>query len=204
MSRTQWSTALALLLGIGMLPLHTGPIAGAENPPVRLSPVRVEPTEAPPFGSVRVFGVRCGEPWGRHNLIGFELNSVEDAPEHDEGVTLWAHEIRVEQDGTLSASFTVPEIPPGRYYLFYLCADAEEVRAFRAMPPPDGLFPVIRRLPLVTAPPQLDPTPDQFLRGSIPIIVVALVPVATLLLMHIWAHTAFARRQRPADRGDDA
>lgn len=199
-SRTGESTSFILLLGLG-LALQSAPVAGADGIPTTAVSVRVNPTAAPPFGTVRVFGVRCGGSWGKDNLAGFELNSLEDPPTDDEGVSLWARDIRLDPDGTLSASFIVPEIAPGRYFLFYLCADQNESRAFRAITP-DDRFLVVRRMPYVTAPDRADPTPGEFITRSIPVIVVALIPIGCLLLMGLSRRTARARLPEPSDRED--
>ena len=190
-----------LVLGLCPPALQPASVAGADRVPTHAVSVHVDPTEAPPFGTVRVFGLSCGGSWGKDNLAGFELNSVEDPPTADEGVSLWARDIRLAPDGTMSASFTVPEIAPGQYFLFYLCADQNESRAFRAITP-DDRFLVVRRLPYVTAPNRADPTPGEFLTGSVPVIIVALIPVGCLLLMRLSRRTPIARLPTPSDRED--
>lgn len=172
--------SVALLLATGMASgSHFTTLAAGTDVPVGRRHVLVDPPEAPPFGSVRVFGVRCGGSWGKDNLVGFELNSLEDPPTADEGVSLWARDIVTAPDGSLSATFKVPEIAPGSYFLFYLCASGAESRAFRAVPPTDR-FLVIRRLPIVRAPPRVDPLPLDFLLGALPLVAIALIPAVGL------------------------
>lgn len=190
-----------LVLGLCMLALQPAIVAGADRVPTPAVSVRVDPTEAPPFGTVRVFGLSCGGSWGKDNLAGFELNSLEDPPTDDEGVSLWARDVRLAPDGTLSASFIIPEIAPGRYFLFYLCADQNESRAFRAITP-DDRFLVVRRLPYITAPEQSDPTPGELLTRSIPVIVVAMIPVGCLVLIRLSRRTTGPRLPGASDRED--
>lgn len=142
-------------------------------------PVHFEPQHAAPTQQVRASGFDCGDGFGPDDLFGVELNDVASPPTEDEGVSVVLLDISAATDGTASGSFTIPELSPGAYHVYYLCARGEETRVFEAVPP-DGAFMLDPLHPRQSAPP---PEPAALTGAGVPL---ALLLLGALLMAALW------------------
>lgn len=192
-SGTSMHRWLSLVLLLGLAVSADGAAAASPGSAATFlggRPVRFEPQHAAPTQQVRASGFDCGNGFGPEDLFGAELNDVASPPTEDEGVSLVLRDIRAAADGTASASFTIPELSPGAYHVYYLCARAEETRVFEAVPP-DGWFTLDPLHPRHSAPPS---EPAALRDAGVPL---ALLLLGALVAAALW-RIARASRLRAA------
>ena len=171
-------TAAALAMALGGF--ASSVLADGEYSGVK--PVTFEPASSAPFTEVTGIGFDCGAGFDQNDLFGLELTDVPVPPTRDEGVSIILRNISRDSAGRVHATFEIPDLAAGRYYVYYLCAKQRETRIFLAQPQ-GGLFTVELLRPHPTAPPSAAPAISRLGPASGALLIILLIGVASALIL---------------------
>jgi len=184
-----------LLIGAALAIALAGPASSAlaDGEYSGVKPVTFEPASSAPFTEVTGIGFDCGAGFNQNDLFGLELTDVPVPPTRDEGVSIILRNISKDSAGRISATFEIPDLAAGRYYVYYLCAKQRETRIFLAQPQ-GGLFTVELLRPHPTAPPSAAPAISRLGPASGALLIIVLIALASSLILRRGGRAAGRRK----------